>query len=306
MIHKCRSRVTLRNEKPVQQKVAQGTISRSKLKGTLKSLTSPSPKGTLKPPSSNYALKPSMSATAAKGMMEDGLHAKGAMEVDDDGRPRRTGTVWTASAHIVTAVIGSGVLSLAWAMAQLGWLVGPVVLIAFSLITYSTSAFLADCYRTSDQVHGGRNYNYMSTVKSHLGMYTYTFTYTLLSYFRRIKYVFQISGKKQIWMCGLCQYINLCGTTVGYTITAGISAAAVIKSHCYHQKGHEADCSVSHTNYMIMFGVAEMVISQLPNFHNISWLSALAAVMSFSYSLIGIGLGIAQVASGVLPSLSFK
>ena len=33
--------------------------------------------------------------------------------LDDDGRPRRRGTLWTASSHIVTAVIGSGVLSLA-------------------------------------------------------------------------------------------------------------------------------------------------------------------------------------------------
>ncbi|MCL7046262.1 hypothetical protein MKW94_005586, partial [Papaver nudicaule] len=41
---------------------------------------------------------------------------------DDDGRVKRTGTLLTASAHIITAVIGSGVLSLAWAIAQLGWI----------------------------------------------------------------------------------------------------------------------------------------------------------------------------------------
>nr|TKS07111.1 hypothetical protein D5086_0000116420 [Populus alba] len=45
---------------------------------------------------------------------------------DDDGRPKRTGTVWTASAHIITAVIGSGVLSLAWAIGQLGWITGQL------------------------------------------------------------------------------------------------------------------------------------------------------------------------------------
>ncbi|GKE56968.1 RNA-directed DNA polymerase, eukaryota, reverse transcriptase zinc-binding domain protein, partial [Tanacetum coccineum] len=37
-------------------------------------------------------------------------------------------TRWTASAHIITAVIGSGVLALAWANAQLGWITGPTVL----------------------------------------------------------------------------------------------------------------------------------------------------------------------------------
>uniref|UniRef100_M4ESB8 Amino acid transporter transmembrane domain-containing protein n=1 Tax=Brassica campestris TaxID=3711 RepID=M4ESB8_BRACM len=48
--------------------------------------------------------------------------------VDDDGGEKRTGTLMTASAHIITAVIGSGVLSLAWAIAQLGWVAGTVLL----------------------------------------------------------------------------------------------------------------------------------------------------------------------------------
>ncbi|KAM2888626.1 hypothetical protein FF1_012330 [Malus domestica] len=60
--------------------------------------------------------------------------------VDDDGRPKRTGTWMTASAHIITAVIGSGVLSLVWAIAQLGWVAGPAVLMAFSFITYFISS----------------------------------------------------------------------------------------------------------------------------------------------------------------------
>ncbi|KAK1371175.1 hypothetical protein POM88_037267 [Heracleum sosnowskyi] len=57
---------------------------------------------------------------------------------DYDGRLKRTGTIWTASSHIITAVIGSGVLSLAWATAQLGWIAGPTVLFLFSFVTYYT------------------------------------------------------------------------------------------------------------------------------------------------------------------------
>lgn len=34
----------------------------------------------------------------------------------------------TATAHIVTAVIGSGVLSLGWSIAQMGWAFGPLIL----------------------------------------------------------------------------------------------------------------------------------------------------------------------------------
>ena len=79
------------------------------------------------------------------------------------------GTWITASAHIITAVIGSGVLSLAWAIAQMGWVAGPAVLLAFSCITYFTSTLLADCYRTPDPVHGKRNYTYSAVVKSVLG-----------------------------------------------------------------------------------------------------------------------------------------
>ncbi|KAK8677822.1 hypothetical protein V6N13_143344 [Hibiscus sabdariffa] len=77
---------------------------------------------------------------------------------DDDGRLKRSGTVWTASAHIITAVIGSGVLSLAWATAQLGWVAGPVVMLMFSFVTYYTSSLLAACYRSGDPVNGKRNW----------------------------------------------------------------------------------------------------------------------------------------------------
>jgi hypothetical protein len=81
-----------------------------------------------------------------------------------------SGTLWTASSHIITAVIGSGVLSLAWAIAQLGWIAGPAVMFLFSLVTYYTSSLLTDCYRTGDPDTGKRNYTYMDAVQSILGM----------------------------------------------------------------------------------------------------------------------------------------
>ena len=77
----------------------------------------------------------------------------------------------TASARIITAVIGSGVLSLAWAVAQLGWVAGPAVLMAFSCITFFTSTMLADSYRSPGPIIGRRNYTYMDVVRSHLGKF---------------------------------------------------------------------------------------------------------------------------------------
>ncbi|XP_059631199.1 amino acid permease 6-like [Cornus florida] len=204
------------------------------------------------------------------GMLENGHVGK---NFDDDGRDKRTGTVLTASAHIITAVIGSGVLSLAWAIAQLGWVAGPAVLMAFSFITYFTSTLLADCYRSPDPVTGKRNYTYMEVVRAHLG------------------------GVK-VQLCGIAQYGNLVGVTIGYTITASISMVAVKRSNCFHKNGHDVKCSISNYPFMSIFAVIQIVLSQIPNFHKLSWLSIVAAIMSFAYSSIGLGLSIAKVVGG--------
>ncbi|KAL5982752.1 Amino acid permease 3 [Asimina triloba] len=190
---------------------------------------------------------------------------------DDDGRLKRTGNFWTASAHIITAVIGSGVLSLAWAIAQLGWIAGPVMMILFSLVTYYTSSLLADCYRSGDPVTGKRNYTYMDAVQAVLG------------------------GSK-VKLCGFIQYVNLFGVAIGYTIASSISMMAMKRATCFHDKGRNNPCKMSSNPYMIMFGVAEILLSQIPDFDQIWWLSIVAAVMSFTYSSIGLGLGIAKVA----------
>ncbi|XP_038896751.1 amino acid permease 6-like [Benincasa hispida] len=193
--------------------------------------------------------------------------------IDDDGREKRTGTWVTASAHIITAVIGSGVLSLAWALAQLGWVAGPAVLVAFSMITYFTATLLADCYRAPDPVTGKRNYTYMDVVKAHLGG-------------RNVKF------------CGLAQYGNLVGVSIGYTITASISMVAVKRSNCFHKNGHDADCNPSQYPFMIIYAAIQLILSQIPNFHKLSCLSIIAAVMSFAYATIGVGLSIARVVGG--------
>ncbi|KAK2968916.1 hypothetical protein RJ640_018608 [Escallonia rubra] len=192
---------------------------------------------------------------------------------DDDGRPKRTGTWLTASAHIITAVIGSGVLSLAWCIAQLGWVAGPVALMIFSLITWYTSVLLADCYRSPHPVTGTRNYTYMNVVKANLGGLKFKF-------------------------CGVAQYGNLVGVTIGYTLTTSISMAAIKRSNCFHKHGHGVGCHTSNNPFMIIFGIIQIVLSQIPNFHELSVLSIIAAVMSFAYSSIGIGLSVAKVAGG--------
>ncbi|KAJ6954292.1 amino acid permease 3-like [Populus alba x Populus x berolinensis] len=189
---------------------------------------------------------------------------------DDDGRPKRTGTVWTASAHIITAVMGSGVLSLAWAIGQLGWIAGPAVMLLFSLVTYYTSTLLSACYRSGDPSTGKRNYTYMDVVRANLG------------------------GVK-VKICGFVLYLNPFGVAAGYTIASSISMMAIKRSNCFHKSGGKHPCRMNANPYMIGFGIAEILLSQIPGFDQLQWLSLVAAVMSFTYASIGLGLGIGKV-----------
>ncbi|MCO5584262.1 hypothetical protein L7F22_038186 [Adiantum nelumboides] len=217
-------------------------------------------------------------ALAEAGLMQ--CNSSCFLEVDDDGRPKRTGTFWTASAHIVTAVIGSGVLSLAWSMAKLGWIAGPICLLLFAVITYYTSLLLADCYRSlpssvsssTGTMIEKRNYTYMDAVRSNL-------------------------GPVQTKLCALVQYTNFAGTAIGYTITASISMIAIARSNCFHKNGHNSPCFISTYPYMLLFGGFQVFLSQIPTFSKLWWLSILAAVMSLSYSSIGVGLGVGKVAT---------
>ncbi|XP_014504555.1 amino acid permease 3 [Vigna radiata var. radiata] len=184
---------------------------------------------------------------------------------DDDGRPKRTGDFLTASAHIISAVIGSGVISLAWAFAQLGWVAGLSLLILFSVVTYYASCFLAACYRTENQATGNRNYTYLHCVRSHLGRMNAT-------------------------LCGCVQYANLFGTAVGYTISASISMMAVRRSNGHRNSGGKNRCKI-----MISFAIFQILLSQISEFDKFSWLPIVPGVMSFTYSVIALYLGITKV-----------
>uniref|UniRef100_A0A453CA67 Amino acid transporter transmembrane domain-containing protein n=1 Tax=Aegilops tauschii subsp. strangulata TaxID=200361 RepID=A0A453CA67_AEGTS len=214
-----------------------------------------------------------MSHNMAPADMETG--AGSSKPVDDDGRPRRTGTAWTASAHIITTVLGSGVLSLAWGVAQLGWVAGPGVMTLFAAVIYYTSALLADCYRTGNPVSSPRNRTYMAAVRATL-------------------------GGSMVKLCGAVQFINLVRFGIGITIAASVSMMAIKEAGCFHRKGHKANCrSSSKSLYIAIYGIMEIFLSQIPGLESVWWLSMLATVMSCTYSIIGISLCVAQsVANG--------
>lgn len=184
---------------------------------------------------------------------------------------KRKGTLWTAVAHIITGVIGSGVLSLAWSVAQLGWIGGPLCMLVFGIITIISSNLLCDCYRYPHPVEGHiRNKSYTQAVGSYL-------------------------GKKSMWVTGIFLQESYFGCGIAYTITSAISMRAIMKSNCYHEKGHDAPCEYGDGLFMLLFGGVQVVFSQIPDFHNMELLSIVAAIMSFTYTFIGFALGLAKV-----------
>ncbi|OIW04274.1 hypothetical protein TanjilG_00834 [Lupinus angustifolius] len=185
------------------------------------------------------------------------------------GGVKRTGTVWSAVAHIVTGVIGSGVLSLAWSIAQLGWLAGSFSILIIASTTLFSSFLLSNTFLSS-------------------------LPHTTPSYLHLVHFNLGVRNGR---LCGVLVSISLYGFGIAFIITSAISIRAIVNSDCNNIKGGAACESVeaSFYIYMLLFGVIQIVLSQIPDFHNIKWLSVLAAIMSFAYSFIAIGLSILQV-----------
>ncbi|XP_020264281.1 amino acid permease 8-like isoform X2 [Asparagus officinalis] len=166
----------------------------------------------------------------------------------------KTGTTFTASAHIITAMIGSGVLSLACSLTQLGWIGGTLFMVFVAGITYFQSTVLADCYISSDARHP-INSTYMDAVREKFGV-------------------------TAAWVCVCFQQAYIVGTAIAYNITSATSMRVLWKSFGWGSNGI--------TYFLLMFGGAQIFLSQISDFYNNRFLTFLAAIMSIVYTLIGI------------------
>ena len=88
-----------------------------------------------------------------------------------------------------------------------------------------------------------------------------------------------------------------------YSITTAITSSfvncntsrAIRRAGCFHYRGHDDPCHASTSPYIAIFGVMQVVFSQIPDLDKVWWLSIVAAIMSFSYSTIGVSLGVAEI-----------
>ncbi|GLU11418.1 hypothetical protein SLE2022_281660 [Rubroshorea leprosula] len=160
---------------------------------------------------------------------------------------------WYSAFHNVTAMVGAGVLSLPYAMSNLGWGPGVVIMILSWVITLYT---LWQMVQMHEMVPGKRFDRYHE-----LGQYAF-------------------GEKLGLYIVVPQQLICEVGVDIVYMVTGGKSLQQIRTLAC-------KNCKPIKTTYFIMiFASVHFVLSHLPNFNSISGVSLAAAVMSLSYSTI--------------------
>ena len=141
-----------------------------------------------------------------RGSQPFDLTAAATPELHNDGRAARTGNIWTCMAHIITGVIGAGVLALSWSVAQLGWVAGPIAILCFAGVTYVSAVLLSHCYRSPVAAGAGSDESSGKTRRNYTDMDA----------------VGALLGRKHTYVCGTLQYLYLYGIGVAYTITTAV------------------------------------------------------------------------------------
>uniref|UniRef100_A0A453S0S9 Amino acid transporter transmembrane domain-containing protein n=3 Tax=Aegilops tauschii subsp. strangulata TaxID=200361 RepID=A0A453S0S9_AEGTS len=178
---------------------------------------------------------------------------------------------WYSAFHNVTAMVGAGVLSLPYAMSELGWGPGIAVLIISWVITLYTLWQMVEMH---EMVPGKRFDRYHE-----LGQHAF-------------------GDKLGLWIVVPQQLIVEVGVNIVYMVTGGRSL----------KKFHDVICDgkckdIKLTFFIMIFASVHFVLSQLPNLNSISGVSLAAAVMSLSYSTIAWG---ASVDKGKMVDVDYN
>lgn len=176
---------------------------------------------------------------------------------------------WYSAFHNVTAMVGAGVLSLPYAMSELGWGPGVAVLILSWVITLYTLWQMVEMH---EAVPGKRFDRYHE-----LGQYAF-------------------GEKLGLYIVVPQQLICEVGVCIVYMVTGGKSLYKFHDLVC-------PDCKkIKQTYFIMIYASVHFVLSHLPNFNSISGVSLAAAVMSLTYSTIAWA---AAANKGVQPDVQY-
>ncbi|KAE8677252.1 putative amino acid permease 7 [Hibiscus syriacus] len=154
-------------------------------------------------------------------------------------------------------------------------------MLVFAAITFVSVSLLSDCYMSPDPEFGpNRLKSYTDAVLFYLDKDYWTMS--VMRFYPCYSPLSHLNGEKTHRLCGVILMGSLYGTAIAYVITSASSIKGIHKSNCFHTEGHNAPCSYEDTSYVFLFGAVQFVMSQIPDFHNMKWLSVVAAIMSFS------------------------
>ncbi|XP_059309816.1 lysine histidine transporter 2-like [Lycium ferocissimum] len=180
----------------------------------------------------------------------------------------RTAKWYYSAFHNVTAMVGAGVLTLPYAMSQMGWAWGGVVMVVSWVVTLYTLWQMVEMH---EMVPGQRLDRYHELGQAAFG------------------------EKLGLYIVVPQQLTVEIGVNILYMVTGGKSLKKIYDTAC-------PSCRPLRTTYFILiFSSVHFFLSHCPNFNSISFVSFLAALTSLSYSTIGWG---ASVHRGINPSIT--
>jgi len=95
------------------------------------------------------------------------------------------------------------------------------------------------------------------------------------------------------WAVAPVQFTLMAGLCITYSVTAGQSMKGIASSDC-----SGADCQDGIGAWIVLFGILQVFLSQVPDFHSLWWVSLLGGVMSIGYCTIAAGGSIAAAVQG--------
>jgi amino acid permease len=165
-----------------------------------------------------------------------------------------------AAFHSVCAVVGAGVLGLPYAFSYLGWLGGLSSLTILLCVSLYTSYLLSELHED-----GNIRLNTYREIGQHVW-----------------------GEKKGWWAVAPVQFTLMAGLCITYAVTAGQSLKGIASSEC-----SGVDCQDGIAPWIILFGIVQLFLSQVPDFHSLWWVSLLGGAMSIGYCTIAAGGSIA-------------
>uniref|UniRef100_A0ACD5TYN2 Uncharacterized protein n=1 Tax=Avena sativa TaxID=4498 RepID=A0ACD5TYN2_AVESA len=195
------------------------------------------------------------------GAQDQEDHAGEAASVDREAISGATeggkGTWRHAAFHVdvaTTIATPAAYAPLPFALASLGWPLGVCSLVIGTLVTWCSSLVVASLWRWNGEKHT---------------------SYRLLAQ--------SIFGPWGYWYVSFFQQVASVGNNIAIQIAAGSSLKAVYR-HYYAAD----DGALTLQHFILLFGVFEMFLSQLPDIHSLRWVNAICTASTIGFAVTAI------------------